>query len=122
MEAAVMRSPDARLDPPLTEATFYIMLSMSPAPKHGYAILKDVRFLSAGQVALSTGTLYGAIRRLLDQGWIERTEDPLPDQTARKRQTYALTHDGRRVLDAELRRLQAMVRAASLQPLGEGAR
>ena len=117
-----MRSPDARLDPPLSEATFYIMLSMSPGPRHGYAILKDVRFLSDKRVALSTGTLYGAIKRLLEQGWIERAADPRPDQAARRRQAYALTRTGRRVLDAETGRLQAMVKAAVLQPKGEGAR
>ena len=116
------KTAGVRPDSPLSEATFYILLSMSPSPKHGYAILKEVRFLSGGRVTLSTGTLYGAIKRLLEQGWIERAADPRPDQAARKRQTYALTHDGRRVLDAELRRLQAMVRAAGLQPLGEGAR
>jgi DNA-binding PadR family transcriptional regulator len=122
MEASLVKSPDARPDAPLSEATFYIMLSMAPGPKHGYAILKEVRLLSAGRVALSTGTLYGAIKRLLEQGWIERTEDPLPDQTARRRQAYALTQTGRRVQEAEIRRLQAMVRAAGLHPAPEGAR
>ena len=116
-----MRSPGPRPDPPLSEATFYIILSISPGPKHGYAILKDVQSLSEGRVTLSTGTLYGAIRRLLEEGWIERTEDPLRDQTARKRQTYALTGKGRRALDAETTRLRAMVRAAGLRPIGEGA-
>ena len=57
---------------------------------------------------------------MLEQGWIERTADPRPDLATRKRQAYALTHAGRRVLDAEACRLQAMVRAAGLQPLGEG--
>jgi DNA-binding PadR family transcriptional regulator len=116
-----MRSSGLRPDPPLSEATFYIMLSMSPGPKHGYAILKEVRLLSDGRLVLSTGTLYGAIKRLLEQGWIDRTEDPRRDHTVRRRQAYALTHSGRRVLDAETRRLQTMVRAAGLQPLGEGS-
>jgi DNA-binding PadR family transcriptional regulator len=116
-----MRSSRARADSPLSEATFYILLSMSPGPKHGYAILKDVRFLSDGQVTLSTGTLYGAIKRLLEQGWIERAADPRPGEATRRRQAYALTHAGRRVLDAETGRLQAMVRAAGLRPAEEGA-
>lgn len=116
------KSAGVRPDPPLSEATFYILLSMSPSPKHGYAILKEVRFLSGGRVTLSTGTLYGAIRRLLEQGWIERAEDPLPDQTARKRQVYALTRAGRGALDAETGRLRAMVKAVSLTPSREGVR
>jgi DNA-binding PadR family transcriptional regulator len=116
----VRKSAGGRPDAPLSEATFYILLSMSPSPKHGYAILKEVRFLSGGRVTLSTGTLYGAIRRLLEQGWIERTEDPHPDQTARRRQAYALTRAGRHSLDAETGRLRAMVRAVNLEPSGEG--
>jgi DNA-binding PadR family transcriptional regulator len=118
----VRKTAGVHPDPPLSEATFYILLSMSPTPKHGYAILKEVRYLSGGRVTLSTGTLYGAIRRLLEQGWIERAEDPLPDQTNRKRQTYTLTRAGRRLLDAEVGRLRAMVRAAGLQPAGGGVR
>ena len=70
---------------PLREPTFFILLSLSPGPKHGYAILKGVENLSEGRVKLSTGTLYGAIKRLLDRGWIRRANDPLPNSTERKR-------------------------------------
>ena len=55
---------------PLTETTFYILLSMAVERKHGYAILKDVEQLSKGRVVPSTGTLYGALSRLLDQDLI----------------------------------------------------
>ena len=57
---------------PLTETTFYILLSLSPGSSHGYAILKDVERLSEGRLVLSTGTLYGALKRLLERDWIER--------------------------------------------------
>lgn len=57
---------------PLTETTFFILLSLSPKPKHGYAMMKDVESLSEGRIRLSTGTLYGAIKRLLEKGWIKR--------------------------------------------------
>ena len=53
---------------PLTEATYFIMLSLSREPRHGYAIMKDVQSLSEDRVILSTGTLYGALKRLLKQG------------------------------------------------------
>ena len=97
---------------PLTEATFFILLSLSPAPKHGYAILKEVQALSHGRIAFSTGTLYGAIRRLLEQGWIKRVSDPVPNPTDRERKAYALTDKGRRVVSAEMERLRSVLDTA----------
>jgi DNA-binding PadR family transcriptional regulator len=99
----------------LTEATFFILLSLSPGPRHGYAIMKDVQALSEERVKLSTGTLYGALKRLLDQGWVKRVDDPAPDDTNRERKAYALTDRGRRVLKAEVARLQKLVNVAQLR-------
>ena len=104
---------------PLREPTFFILLSLSPGPKHGYAILKEVENLSEGRVLLSTGTLYGAIKRLLDDGWIRRTDDPLPNGTDRERKAYALTEQGRRVLNAEVERLRKLVTVAQIQAAEE---
>lgn len=104
---------------PLREPTFYILLSLSPGPKHGYAILKDVEELSEGSVLLSTGTLYGAIKRLLDRGWIRRVNDPIPNGTDRERKAYVLTEQGRRVLNAEIARLQKLVSVALTQTVEE---
>jgi len=97
---------------PLREPTFYILLSLSPGPKHGYAIMKEVEILSESRLLLSTGTLYGAIKRLLDDGWIRRVEDPLPNSTDRERKAYALTEQGQRLLSAEIERLRKMVSVA----------
>lgn len=97
---------------PLTEATFFILLSLSSAPKHGYAIMKEVKELSQGRINFSTGTLYGAIRRLLEQGWIKRVSDPEPNPTDRERKAYALTDKGRRVVDAEVQRLRSLLSMA----------
>ena len=97
---------------PLTEATFFILLSLSPAPKHGYAIMKEVQALSHGRIVFSTGTLYGAIRRLLEQGWIKRVNDPVPNPTDRERKAYALTDRGRRVVGAEMERLRSVLDTA----------
>ena len=97
---------------PLTEATFFILLSLAPGPKHGYAIVKDVQSLSDGRVILSTGTLYGAIKRLLDQGWIARVqllEGTEPN--GRDIKYYELTLLGQRVLSAETERLRSLLRA-----------
>jgi len=97
---------------PLTEATFFILLSLSPGPTHGYAIMKEVKALSQGRIAFSTGTLYGALRRLLEQGWIKRVSDPEPNPTDRERKAYALTDRGRKILNAEIERLKSLVRTA----------
>jgi len=67
-----MKSPGAA---PLSEPVLLILLSLAEQPRHGYSILKDVEEISQGRVALSTGTLYGALRRLLDDRWIERFEE-----------------------------------------------
>ena len=95
---------------PLSEATLLILLSLAPQPRHGYAIMKDVAALSDGRVQLSTGTLYGALKRLLDQGWIERFDETVVD--GRERKAYRLTDLGRRILNAETVRMQALLTAA----------
>jgi DNA-binding PadR family transcriptional regulator len=100
-------------DLPLTEATFLILLSLLPEPKHGYRIMRDVQSLSEGRVSLSTGTLYGALKRLLEQGWVARVDgQPTGD---RRRKAYVLTRLGRRVLDAEVTRLQTLVSTAQVR-------
>jgi DNA-binding PadR family transcriptional regulator len=106
---------------PLREPTFFMLLSLSPGPKHGYAILKEVESLSNGRLKLSTGTLYGAIRRLLDQGWICRVADPIPNDTDRERKSYDLTELGRSVLNAEIARLQQLVTVAQMQAAEQAA-
>ncbi len=105
---------------PLTEPTFYILLSLAPGKKHGYAILKDVQALSKGKVRLSTSTLYGALGRLLDQGLIERVPNDEEENTGPglPRKAYILSKTGRRVLEAELSRMRALVATARLR-LGE---
>lgn len=100
---------------PLSESTFFILLSLAPKPKHGYAIMKDVYAMSDGRINLSTGTLYGALKRLLEQNWIERLEhDPHPDERSQFRKAYSPTDLGRRILNAEIARLQSLVRVAQL--------
>jgi DNA-binding PadR family transcriptional regulator len=99
---------------PLTEATFFILLSLSPGPKHGYAIMKAVNQMSNGRISFSTGTLYGAIKRLLDQGWIVRNDEAEEgsDETTRSRKDYALTSLGRKVYNAEVARMKELVQLA----------
>ncbi len=93
---------------PLSEAVFFILLSLLPGPKHGYAIMKDVQALSDLRVNLSTGTLYGALKRLLEGGWVQRVDDG-QDETGRERKAYALTQLGKGILEAETARMQNLV-------------
>jgi DNA-binding PadR family transcriptional regulator len=95
---------------PLTETTLLILLSLVPQPRHGYAIMKEVDGMSNGRIQLSTGTLYGAIKRMLEQGWIERYDETVVD--GRERKAYRLTDIGQRILDAELARMQSLLTVA----------
>jgi DNA-binding PadR family transcriptional regulator len=97
-------------DKPLSEPVVLILTSLASEPTHGYALLKDVEKLSGGRVRLSTGTLYGAIRRLLDDGWIERFEQ---QDTSRDKQAYRVTTKGRAQLHAEIARLRQLVQATA---------
>lgn len=99
---------------PLTETTFFILLSLAPGSKHGYGILKEVESLSDGRVTFSTGTLYGALKRLLECGWIVGVDNPEPDETARPRKDYRLTETGRHVLSGETDRLRKLAKLAQL--------
>ena len=97
---------------PLTEPVLLILMSLADQPRHGYALLRDIEGLSKGRVRLSTGTLYGAIRRLLDDRWIERFDQP---DTSRDKQAYRLTPAGRRQLQAELNRMKDLMRAGMVR-------
>jgi DNA-binding PadR family transcriptional regulator len=113
-----MRQVAGRLNGPLSEQVFLILVSLSDAPRHGYALLKDVESLSQGRVRLSTGTLYGALRRLLEDDWIERFKQ---QDTSRDKQAYRLTSAGRRQLQVELERIRQLARAADTRlGLSEG--
>jgi DNA-binding PadR family transcriptional regulator len=97
---------------PLREAAFFILLSLASGPLHGYAILKEVAELSDQRLILSTGTLYGALKRFLERGWIERVEAAVEKVDGRQRKAYRLTQAGSAVLAAEVQRLGHMVSLA----------
>ena len=97
---------------PLTEPVLLVLLSLAEQPRHGYSILKDLESMSRGRVLLSTGTLYGALQRLLGEGWIERIQE---EDTPRDRRTYRLTARGRRNLQLEIERMRALTKVAALR-------
>jgi DNA-binding PadR family transcriptional regulator len=111
---------DAARDPvsflPLTPALFHVLLSLADGDKHGYAILKEVDARTDGDVVLSTGTLYGIVKRLLAEGLIRESAAGSDD----RRTAYRLTSFGRKVAHAEAERLRSLVAAAG-KLLGEPA-
>ena len=106
----VTAQPEAGGNRPLTEPVLLILISLADKPRHGYALMKDIETLSDGRVRLSTGTLYGALRRLLADEWIECFEQ---EDTSREKQAYKLTPAGRGRLQVELDRMKQLSRAAN---------
>jgi DNA-binding PadR family transcriptional regulator len=97
---------------PVTEPVLLILFSLAQRPRHGYAILQDTEEMSDGRVRLRTGTLYGALARLLQEGWIERVKG---DDQSRGKQIYRLTATGHRHLQSEISRLKQLTRLAGLR-------
>ena len=87
----------------LTEATYYILLSLV-RPRHGYGIMQLAEELSSGRVHLAAGTLYGALNALSAKGWIIQL--PVEDESRRKE--YRLTEKGMQVLRNEVARLREL--------------
>jgi DNA-binding PadR family transcriptional regulator len=96
---------------PLTPPVFHVLLSLADGDKHGYAILKEVEDRTDGKVQLSTGTLYAIIKRLLNDGLIEET-DERPDHDDERRRYYRMTVFGKKVAAAEAERMEEMIAAA----------
>jgi DNA-binding PadR family transcriptional regulator len=111
MTTTPTRDPASLL--PLTPAMFHVMVALADGDHHGYAILKHVAEHTGGTVQLSTGTLYGIIKRLLAEGLVEEPKRrPAADQDDERRKYYRLTTFGRAVVAAETERLECMVSAA----------
>lgn len=99
---------------PLSEQTYFILLSLQSEPKHGYAIVKDIQTLSKGRVTLSVSTLYTTLKRLLDDGWI-RLLDEVSKGPGKPRKVYEITKKGGNILVAEIQRLDTLVSAARVR-------
>ena len=109
-------TPESQL--PLAPTTFQILLALVDNERHGYAIMKEVTTRTDGAVQLGPGTLYGALKRLLESGLVEKgSERADPELGDDRRRYYKLTKLGLRVARLEARRLDAMVRAARQKKL-----
>ncbi|HTX56179.1 MAG TPA: helix-turn-helix transcriptional regulator [Candidatus Acidoferrales bacterium] len=94
---------------PLNPRVFYILLSLAEEERHGYAIAKAVETITGGTVRVTPGTLYPLIRQLLTDGWIHELGEDAHDP---RRRRYRLSALGKRIAQAEARRLDALVRVA----------
>jgi DNA-binding PadR family transcriptional regulator len=105
---------------PLSTASFYILVALADADRHGYAIMCDIAERTSGKVKLNPGTLYTTIKRLLADGLVvELDERPDPEADDERRRYYRITAYGRRLVRAEAARLEelvAMARSAGLSP------
>jgi len=104
---------------PMSEAVFQILLALSDQARHGLGIAADVESRTGGRVTLGAGTLYTALRRMRDDGWIRDAPAPAGRDDPRRR-FYALTADGRRLRDAEARRLDALLRDRRVRSILRG--
>jgi DNA-binding PadR family transcriptional regulator len=116
---------DAAQDPesllPLTPAVFHIMLALADGERHGYGIMQEVAARTGGKMRLGPGTLYGSIKRMLADGMIaESGERPDPALDDERRRYYRLTGYGRRVAEAEARRLAQLLGVAQEKRLLPG--
>ncbi len=97
---------------PLKPHWFHVLLSLSDQDQHGYAIMQDVLERTGGKVRLWPPTLYGTIKRLMDEDLIEPSGSrPAAELDDSRRRYYRLTSLGRRVLAAECARLEDLIRA-----------
>ena len=96
---------------PLKPNWFHVLLSLADQDQHGYGIMQEVLDRTEGKVRLWPATLYGTLQRLIEADLIEESRRrPAPEQDDARRRYYRLTPFGRRVLAAESRRLEDLVR------------
>jgi DNA-binding PadR family transcriptional regulator len=112
----VKENPEAWL--PLTPAMFHILLALADKERHGYEIMREVEERSEGEMRIGPGTLYGSIKRMLNDELIEELDErPDPELDDERRRYYRLTDFGHRLAVAEARRLEKLVKSARSKKL-----
>jgi DNA-binding PadR family transcriptional regulator len=102
-------------DPGLTAQAFHVLIALAARDQHGYGIMQDVAARTQGKIRLGAGTLYGLIKRLLEDGLIvevRETKRPRKSEDDDRRRYYRLTPDGRRAAQAEVGRLTELLEQA----------
>ena len=104
---------DADEDAQLSPAAFHILIALADGDQHGYAVMKDVAERTSGRIRLGPGTLYGTIKRLLEQGFVEEVRRRASSEPHdERRRTYHLTRSGRRAAQAEVARMAETLKQA----------
>jgi DNA-binding PadR family transcriptional regulator len=99
---------------PLSPAVFHILLCLAEGERHGYAIKREIAQRTGGKLKLGPGVLYGSINKLLEQGWIEESDErPDAHLDDERRRYYRLTTQGRKVAQAEAARMRELVDLAA---------
>jgi DNA-binding PadR family transcriptional regulator len=98
---------------PLSPAMHHILLALLEGDLHGYAIMQSVESLSTGALRMGPGTLYGTLKRLLEQGLVVETDERPDVDDDERRRYYRLTPSGREAVRSETTRLSRLVRFAS---------
>jgi DNA-binding PadR family transcriptional regulator len=105
---------------PLTPQVFHILVALADRDQHGYSIMQDVAERTGGNMRLSPGTLYGSIKRMLEEGLVIelRAKDrPRVELDDGRRRYYRLTPLGRKAAKAEAARLSEMLEQARMYGL-----
>jgi DNA-binding PadR family transcriptional regulator len=97
---------------PLPPATLHILLALSDAERHGYAIIQDVEARTGGALRMSAGTLYRSVARMVEQGLILEVARRRTRADDERRRYYRITAFGTAVARAEVRRLEQLVQLA----------
>jgi DNA-binding PadR family transcriptional regulator len=106
-----MAKPNPETQLPLKANWFHILLCLVGQEQHGYGIMQEVLERTDGKVRLWPATLYGSLKKLIEEGLIaESDERPAAELDDARRRYYKLTDLGRRVLDLESARLEELVR------------
>jgi DNA-binding PadR family transcriptional regulator len=113
-------SPPAGRLAPLSPQVLQILLSLADGPKHGYAIIADVRARTGGEISLTASTLYDALSRLVDDRSIAEVDAPASADRDSRRRYYALTPTGREAVRAEVGRLERALASARATRLLRG--
>ena len=101
---------------PVSLPVFHMLLSLNEGERHGYALKRSILQRTNGKLNLGSGALYGSINKMLEEGFIEESEErPDSHLDDERRRYYRITPLGRRVAAAETVRLRSLVKIAELQ-------
>ena len=104
----------------LSPQAFHVLVALADRDQHGYGIMQDVAERTGGKLRLSAGTLYGSIKRLLEEGLVVELRDnqrPKKSLDVERRRYYRLTPQGRKAAMEEVKRMTELLEQARVNGL-----